>query len=87
MKYSFILTSLVYGVVVLVWVILEVIKALYNNHPISEISIPISSLLFTFVGVSLVVHIIFGFIVSISQDNTSNKDDDNNPGTTNYQTM
>lgn len=86
MKYSFILTSLVYGVVVLVWVILETIKALYNNHPISEISIPISSLLFTFIGVALVVHIIFGFIVSISQDNNSDKDD-NTPGTTNYQTM
>lgn len=86
MKYSFILTSLVYGVVVLVWVILEAIKAFYNNHPISEISIPISSLLFTFVGVALVVHIIFGFIVSISQDNNSDKDD-NTPGTTNYQTM
>lgn len=86
MKYSFILTSLVYGVVVLVWVILEVIKALYNNHPISEVSISISSLLFTFVGVALVVHIIFGFIVSISQDSNSDKDD-NTPGTTNYQTM
>lgn len=86
MKYSFIFTSLVYGVVVFVWVILETIKALYNNHPISEISIPISSLLFTFVGVALVVHIIFGFIVSISQDNNSDKDD-NTPGTTNYQTM
>lgn len=86
MKYSFILTSLVYGVVVLVWVILEAIKAFYNNHPINEVSIPISSLLFTFVGVALVVHIIFGLIVSISQDNNSDKDD-NTPGTTNYQTM
>ena len=86
MKYSFILTSLVYGVVVLVWVILEAIKALYNDHPISEVSISISSLLFTFVGVALVVHIIFGLIISISQDSNSNKDD-NTPGTTNYQTM
>ena len=86
MKYSFILTSLVYGVVVFVWVILEAIKALYNNHPISEVSIPISSLLFTFVSVALVVHIIFGLIISISQDNNSDKDD-NTPGTTNYQTM
>lgn len=86
MKYSFILTSLVYGVVVLVWVILEAIKALYNDHPISEVSISISSLLFTFVGVALVVLIIFGLIISISQDNNSNKDD-NTPGTTNYQTM
>lgn len=86
MKYSFILTSLVYGVVVLVWVILEAIKAFYNNHPISEVSIPINSLLFTFVGVALVVHIIFGLIVSISQDNNSDNDD-NTPGTTNYQTM
>lgn len=86
MKYSFILTSLVYGVVVLVWVLLEAIKALCNNHPISEVSIPISSLLFTFVGVALVVHIIFGLIISISQDNNSDNND-NTPGTTNYQTM
>ena len=86
MKYSFILTSLVYGVVVLVWVILEAIKALYNDHPISEVSISISSLMLTFVGVALVVHIIFGLIISISQDNNSNNDD-NTPGTTNYQTM
>lgn len=86
MKYSFIFTSLVYGVVVLVWVILEAIKAFYNNHPISEVSISISSLLFTFVGVALVVHIIFGIIVSISQDNNSDNND-NTSGTTNYQTM
>lgn len=83
MKFGFVITSVVYGIVVMVLVLLEGIKALYNGQSLNDISIPVGNLLFIFVGVWLVVYIILGLFISVSKDDSDKKDG----GTTNYQTM
>lgn len=87
---SFILTSLIYGIVVFVWMFILVVQAVVTREPIKDISIPIVNLFIMYLIVFIVIQIFIGIVVSISSDK-NNKDNDgtNQPtsGSANYQTM
>lgn len=87
---SFILTSLIYGIVVFVWMFILVIQAVVTREPIKDISIPIVDLLIMYIIVFIVIQIFIGIVASISSDkNDKDNDGTNTPasGSANYQTM
>lgn len=84
---SFIFSILIYGVVVFVWGIVLIIKAIIQGMPISEMSISVFDLFLMFVGVLCVTNIIIGVVSVFIYGDDNNNQNPPTSGSSNYQTM
>lgn len=86
MKYSFIVTLIVYAVAIIIIMIYNGINATLSNESLNTLSFSYKELILLFLIIALVINIVGNLLITTVNDKNDN-DENSNQNNANYKTM